>query len=199
MDLTCRKNILSDVSVWGADHNRAPFSDQALCNRSDCSCFLRIQSQESGNAVRIAQHPYSGSRQSYLNSGQLIFRNPADMPDFINNGNLLVQTVFHKYCLISLKDQPPDIKFRNMLVQPCRNLLIGELICCHYNIGNSRFPLPDIFQMKKITGCLTCSCRSGRIVPDHGRFGNNGFCNGLHCRISDHRGCLIKTHKIKGA
>ena len=188
------KDILPNVSIRRSDHHRASFSDQAFGNRCHHSCLFRIQPQKGGDSIRIAQHPDTCSGQSHLDGCQLVLRHSADMAHLVNDRNLFIQTVFHKDSFICLKNHSPDIQFRNMLIQSCRRLLIGKFARGHNNIRNARFSLPDIFQEKKISYRLSCSCRSGGVMADHGGFGNNGFRNGLHRRIPDHRSRLVEPH-----
>ena len=86
-----------------------------------------------------------------------------------------------------------------MLVQPGRRLLIGKFAGGHDDIGHAGFPLPDIFQKKKIAHRLSGSRGSGGIVSDHGGFRNDCLRDRLHGCIADHRSSLVQAHEIKGA
>ena len=115
------------------------------------------------------------------------------MRNFINDRQLFAQPVLYQNSFVCLQDHSHNIERIGSLIQNCGHLLIRIGLGSRDNILCTGYPAGQVLNQENLPYCLSGSCRSGRIVPDHGGIRYDSLCQSLHRSITDHGRGLVQS------
>ena len=186
---------LLHVSGRGLDHHRRAVSNQSPGDGHHLPGLIGGQAKQGGDAVGVGEHLHHAAHGGHLHGGTHTDGHLVNQRHLVYDRDLAGQAVVNQHAVIPLDNGCGDLAVTGggPVDQPGRHLKV------HRPGHHCNIVLPDrrLFQLRdedRLAYAHTHSAGCGRVVADHGGFGDDGLGNGLHGHIADDGGGFVQAH-----